>query len=214
MGDLPIKKLIDSRCADLGISRAALIAHTGLRNREKAHRRLDALCAGKFQKTRSLIDALPTALELTPNVIAAAIEITRQELEEDARAETERAERSYRASFRPHAVLITEHDRPHPVFVAALIGVESLLRIDFDLSCPRSTFVRQTLAAIQRKPVVPCFGRVIGFVINYAPERAVRFTATGEALEMMRKAVGLQEAGLSLGKERRASLIDVISPSA
>lgn len=36
--------------------------------------------------------------------------------------------------FRPHAIIATDRSVPSPIFVAALIGVEKILRIDFDTS--------------------------------------------------------------------------------
>jgi hypothetical protein len=44
----------------------------------------------------------------------------------------ESAEAAWRAAFRPHAVIMTDRERPEPLFVAAIIGVNVLLRVDFD----------------------------------------------------------------------------------
>jgi len=39
--------------------------------------------------------------------------------------------------FRPHAIIVTERSIPSPIFVAALIGVEKILRIDSIHRCLR-----------------------------------------------------------------------------
>ena len=47
---------------------------------------------------------------------------------------------------------------PSPIFVAAIIGVEKLLRIDLDATQGPVSFVRQVL---------------IGFAINYCPDKGI-----------------------------------------
>jgi hypothetical protein len=58
----------------------------------------------------------------------------------------EAREAAWRLAFRPHAIIATDSSIPSPIFVAALIGVENILRIDFDLSQPEETYVHQALA--------------------------------------------------------------------
>jgi hypothetical protein len=56
---------------------------------------------------------------------------------------------------------------PSPIFVAAIIGVENLLRIALDGTQGPVSFVRQVLDRLPEG--VPAFGKPIGFVINYSP---------------------------------------------
>ena len=79
--------------------------------------------------------------------------------------------------FRAHAIILTERSVPSPIFVAALIGVEKILRIDFDTSLPEETYVHQALEQIPEQTIA--FGRPIGVTINYAPDRAVRYDLKG-----------------------------------
>ena len=44
--------------------------------------------------------------------------------------------------FQPHAVILTERTGPQPIFVAAIIGVERLLRVDFDLDGERESYIK------------------------------------------------------------------------
>ena len=76
---------------------------------------------------------------------------------------------------------------PSPIFVAALIGVEKLLQIDLDATQGPVSFVRH---ALDRLPDgVPAFGKPIGFVINYSPDKAVRFDSNGHPIAILDKAV-------------------------
>jgi hypothetical protein len=59
--------------------------------------------------------------------------------------------------FRPHAIIATDRSLPGPIFVAALVGVEKILRIDFDTSLPEETYVHQALAKLPEQTIA--FGR-------------------------------------------------------
>ena len=110
-------------------------------------------------------------------------------------------EAAWRASFKPHAIILTERERPEPIFLAALIGVERLLRVDFDLEGDRESYAQKALQGMQRhlakwKGAVPAFGQPIGFVVNYSPDYAIRFDLDGMPREFFRKAYRVGQAHL------------------
>ena len=72
--------------------------------------------------------------------------------------QAEARDKIWRENFRPHAIILTERTVPSPIFVAAIIGVEKLLRIDLDATQGPVSFVRQVL---------------IGFAINYCPDKGI-----------------------------------------
>jgi hypothetical protein len=89
--------------------------------------------------------------------------------------------------FRPHAIIATDRSVPSPIFVAALIGVEKILRIDFDTSLPEATFVQQALAKLPEQTIA--FGRPTGVTVNYAPDRADRYDLKGDCIEALAEAI-------------------------
>ncbi len=103
--------------------------------------------------------------------------------------------------FRPHAIIVTERSIPSPIFVAAIIGVERILRIDFDTSLPEDTYVQQALAQIPEQTIA--FGRPIGVTINYAPDRAVRYDLKGEPVETLTEAVRCGKAYLTVPPSKK-----------
>jgi hypothetical protein len=103
-------------------------------------------------------------------------------------------EAEWRIAFRPHAIIATDRSVPSPIFVAALIGVEKILRIDLDTSLPEETFVHQALAKVPDQTAA--FGRPIGVTINYSPDRAVRYDLNGNPIETLAEAVRCGEASL------------------
>ncbi len=97
-------------------------------------------------------------------------------------------------AFRPHAIIATDRSVPSPIFVAALIGVERILRIELDTSLPEQTYVHQALAKLPEQTIA--FGRPIGVTINYAADRAVRYDLKGDPIETLARAVRCGEASL------------------
>jgi uncharacterized protein (UPF0254 family) len=130
--DLAIAALIRSRMTELGLSRGQFAKRLSYKNIAKGIRRIDALCEGNIEGTKQFLDVLPQALEISAETVKRALEETVREIELVERQEAETRDRIWRENFRPHAIILTERTVPSPIFVAALIGVEKLLRIDLD----------------------------------------------------------------------------------
>ena len=145
--------------------------------------------------------------------------VVRGVLEETGRQLTAAEEADYRAEFEPHAVILTERLIPSPIFVVAFIGVSRLLRIDFDLAGSPDTFVAQALdgltnkllefdttlkkarlapEVVRHRATLPAFGAPTGFVINYAPDHAVRYDIDGNVMEILGRAKRLGSTSFSL----------------
>jgi hypothetical protein len=194
---LPIEALVQDRCRELGLRPVELVRRCGYKNVSKGLRRLEQLCKGNFKSSVGLIPALPVALEAPVGVVKEAIEKSERYLDEFAEA-------AWRAQFRPHAIIITERSRPEPLFVAAFIGVDVLLRVDFDLTAAPFTFVKQSLDGLRHKLArwrgsLPAFGRPVGFIVNYSPDCAVRFDLEGNPVELFDRAYRPGEATFSIG---------------
>ena len=68
--------------------------------------------------------------------------------------------------FQLHAVILTEMSVPQPIFVAAIIDVERLLRVDFDLDGERKSYVKKSLEGVQRR-LAKWNGTISGFRATY-----------------------------------------------
>jgi hypothetical protein len=204
---LAIQSLITNRCRELGLGHGELVRRCGYKNISKGMRRLGQLYAGDLQKGQALLRVLPIVLEVSPDIVKRAVEETRRQLSEAETRVAVEKEAAWRAAFKPHAIILTERSRPEPIFVAAFFGIDRLLRVDFDLSAGRASFVNQALNGIRGKlslcsDEIPAFGRPIGVVVNYAPNRAVRFDLEGYALEILPKAYRPGEALLFIGRQQ------------
>ena len=175
--DLAIASLIRSRMTELGLSRGELAKRLGYKNLPKGIRRMDVLCDGDVGETKQFLDVLPQALETSAETVKRALDQTVREIELAEKQEAEARDKIWRENFCPHAIILTERSVPSPIFVAAMIGVEKLLRIDLDATQGPVSFVRQVLDRLPEG--VPAFGKPIGFVINYCPDKQSGSIQTG-----------------------------------
>ena len=198
-GDLlPIQTLICNRSDELGLSAVELVRRCGFKNIPKGLRRLEQLCQGDLARATIIIDSLPSALEVTADVVQQAIDQTQQELREAD-------EKAWRETFCPHAIIVTERVIPQPLFVAAVIGVERLLRLDLDGSQDPVTYVTQARARLSQrlakwKGALPAFGRPVGLIVNFTPDSAVRFDLNGNEVEVLDAAHRLGTAEFCIGR--------------
>ncbi len=205
-GRLAIDNLIGRRCTELGLTRGALARRLGFQNSTKALRRLEELCEGEFARTDALIRALPSALDVPTHDIVRAVEESKFQLDAAKIKEAPEEEAAWRAAFRPHAFIATERSIPEPIFVAAVLGIARLLRIDFNLALPAASFGQQALDGLHAKLVdwpelkgkIPAFGAPVGVVINFSPDRAVRCDLDGNVLDELPHAYRLGSAQLSV----------------
>ncbi len=196
---LPIETLVCGRCEDLGLRPVELVRRCGYQNISKGLRRLEQLRGGDFKRSAGLVGALPVALDLPADVVKSAIEETERQLYEAEQA-------AWRAAFRPHAIILTERKIPQPIFVACFIGVDQLLRIEFDLTTEPASFVQQALKGIKDKlrrwksDELPAFGKPTSVIVNYSPDQAVQYDLQGQPMAVLDRAHRLGQARLMIGK--------------
>ena len=149
------------------------------------------------RSARGLIQALPSVLQVSPDLVAKAVDDTERQF-------LMAKEAAYRKSFVPHAIIITERKTPQPIFVAAFIGVDRLLRVDFDHTANPTTFVQQAVRGVREKLArwkigeIPTFGKPVAVVVNYSPDHAVEFDLTGNPVRVLDRAHRPGAASFSL----------------
>ena len=206
---LPIETLIRKRAAKLGLGGTELVRRAGYKNVSKGLRRLSELYGGEFEASRGLIAGLPHVLGQSADDVQKAVQASRRQI-----AEAEEAR--WRAAFVPHAVILTERTRPQGLFIAAMIGISELKRVDFTLGSAPVTYIQQAVDGVQQKlkrwgrGQLPCFGRPTGIIVNYTPDWAVRFDLRGQSVESFDTAHRLGEATLSM-KGRACSTAELQS---
>jgi hypothetical protein len=198
---LPLDQLIRTRMKELGIRSGGLAARLGYLNLSKGARRVHELCGGDLVGKDWLLAKLPDALSLPEEVVTAAINETRKELERARDVERQRAEVAWRASFKPHAYLLGTNARPSSItFFGITGGAERWLKIPLDLSQPPVSYAAQALAVVRTTPVVQFFGATTGFIVNYSPDHAVRFDLDGKPVETLPRAYRPMEVTLTIGR--------------
>ena len=209
MGMSPIKTLIENRSRDLGLSRQDIVQRAGYRNLAKGCRRLDELLTGDVHAARGLIDRLPAALDVPAEAVHEAIA-------ETARQQREAEDAAYRAAFRPHAIILTEHRIPTHITFAAITGADQQLRVDFTSGSSRISYIQQALKAVRQRSPIRFFGRATGVIVNFSPDQAVRFDLQGNAVEVLTAAylpgtLTFSLRGRSVSKEAVAAIFGITS---
>ena len=127
--DLAIATLIRSRMTELDLSRGEFAKRLGYKNVAKGIRRIDALCDGNIDGTKQFLDALPQALETSADTVKRALDQTVRELELAEKQEAEARDKLWRENFCPHAIILTEHTVPSPIFAAQGPGFSRRRRV-------------------------------------------------------------------------------------
>jgi hypothetical protein len=86
------------------------------------------LCEGDIEGTKQVFDGLPQALETSAETVTLTLDQAVREIELAEKREAEARDKNWRENFCPHAIILTERIVPSPIFAAAIIGVEKLLR--------------------------------------------------------------------------------------
>jgi hypothetical protein len=93
---------------------------------------------------------------------------------------------------------MTEINCPRPLFAAAILAAKRLRYIDFESGSAPATYPAQAVDGLRQK-LTQCaedspnlagsllgYGRPIGLIINYTPDRAVRYDLDGVPVEILR----------------------------
>jgi hypothetical protein len=178
----PITDLLDRRMAALGLTDNTLLARLGYRNLAKGHRRLSALRSGDAAVADQMMSVLADALDVHPSVLNTVIEGTRAatQAEQDA---------AYRATFRPHAVFLTERSVPSQITICGMVNGDRLRVVTFDDDIQPDAFVQHVLDQLPEG--LPFFGNVTGFAVNYTPDHATIHERDGRITHTLERAYQL-----------------------
>ncbi len=165
----------------MGLTETELLKRLGFRNLDKGRKRLaDFASAEGLKGIEHLVR--PLARELC--VEKAQIEEAIQETWDIAH---DREFARYAANFYPHAILRTERTVPSQITFAAMCGADKWRVIEFNEGSPPTSYARQVMNDLPE--IVPFFGPVTGFWVNFAPDRAVEFDRAGNPVKSLDRAV-------------------------
>jgi hypothetical protein len=182
---LIIHDLIEQRCKELSISHHELIVRSGITNSAKGLRRLQQLFDGDFISSRGLIERLPSALELPQSAIDDAINASKKQIADEIEA-------AWQSNFVPHALAITANNgRPRQITMAAICNAGRHVRIDFPETLTASDFKKYAFdELITRAPdIAKFFYELQGLVINYSPDKSVKFDLDQHVVEESNRAI-------------------------
>ena len=192
---LEIEEFVRRRCHELDLTLVQLVQRCGYRNTSKGLQHLQRIFDCHPKTNASLLRNLPRGLEVSADVLAAAIKKSHDQI-----AEAEFA--AWCRVFVPHAIICTEREIPEPIFVAALVGVAKLKRVDFDATLSSDDIHTLIQAEIARRQAtsgtIVSFGKATGYVINWSVDHAERFDLYGQLIEKLPRPERLGVATLSV----------------
>jgi hypothetical protein len=153
-------------------------------------RRVDELWAGNLKSTLSLIAGLPAALEVPHEVIADALRQTEQQLAElTGIADQEEEWLPGDRPFSPAPILLDRRRDRVRFASTAFLEVRSAGSRSLSISPGhRSHSQRKRSPSFEERPCVSFWGPTTGFIVNYAPDFAVRFDVNGTPVERLNHA--------------------------
>jgi hypothetical protein len=200
---LPIHDLVETRLKELGIRRSEVVRRCGFKNVDKGLRRLEAVCGGDldYVSARMVLNALPTALEVEEGVVDVAVRQSAALIDQSKRMAAAEREAAWRASFKPHALLVGTETRPSSITMFGFSGgPERWLRIPLDRSQPTLTYAAQALEVVRKTPVVMFFGPTTGFIVSGRLEQRRRVRIAMGAALLDRTLHPADGAGLQSGQ--------------
>ena len=117
------------------------------------------------------------ALEIDDTLADAVLAATEGQRQDEAGVMTLAREADHRASFKPYLRVETARTRPEPIFIAAILGVDRLLKVRLPDDVSRAVGAdrdRLVKRAIQdhyreRQGWVPAFGTITGYTLVTLP---------------------------------------------
>jgi len=176
----PLVTLISKRCRDLNVKRTDIVKRMGYSNITKGLRRLEEFDRDRYDNFSRMKLRLAPALEVSIEELDDAFQKTRRAIIAEDEAE-------YRKNFQPHLIWETAYKVPTPIFIAAISGAYEKMRRVFKKGSDPRGYIDQAKKMLP-DAFVPGFGGIVGFYINYGPDKSIHYNRDGEPIEYLPKA--------------------------
>lgn len=173
---MTLQILIEKECARMGVNDQEFTRLIGIKKFHKEKAFIEQVNCNQMKKMIHMRHQMVDVLDVTIEQVDEAIQTSKD-------AYFGQIDAAWRASFQPHAVLITVNKIPSPIFVAAITGSAKKLYIATPTNL--SPLAWPSWFAKSLPEELLAFGKVEGFVINYTPDHAVRFDLLGNPLETL-----------------------------
>jgi len=173
---ITLRVLIQTECARTVVNEQEFTRLLGIKKFHKAKSFIEQVNGNRMKKMIHMRHQMVDVLDVTIGQVDEAIQASKD-------AYYGRIDAAWRATFQPHAVLITANRIPSPIFVAALTGSAQKLYIDPPANISKLAWPGWLVKHVPEG--LPAFGKVKGFVINYTPDHAIRFDLLGNPIEAL-----------------------------
>jgi len=183
---------IENRRKELGLSKSELVRKLGYKNLSKGCQKYQNFISGDIEQP-FIRQNLDQALSLDPEELSFALERIRKNIIEAESLHYEKIDFEWRDTFKVHGIIETERTIPQPIFVAVYSGSVKTKMVELDTSQNAPSYTQQMIDEIPNRVfsdgTIIAFGKPIGFVINLAPDHAIRYDLEGNKLEELEAAI-------------------------
>jgi len=173
---ITLQILIEKECARMGVSDQEFTRLIGIKKFHKVKPFIEQVKCNQMKKMLPMRHRIVDVLDVTIEQVDEAIQASKDTYYGEIDA-------AWRASFQPHAVLVTANKIPSPIFVAAITGSAKKLYIVPPANLSQLAWPSWIAKHVPEE--VLAFGKVEGFVINYTPDHAIRFDLLGNPVETL-----------------------------
>ena len=193
---MTLDQLIQTRLAELEMKRSELARGMGYAQDKlgKGCTRIDRIREGDLRLAWNLRERLAQGLQVTTEIVEAAIDATSDALEA-----------AWRAAFKPYGVVRTTN-RGQPtcsLTIFALSGEAGKLTLHFEEGSDPETFVEQALPQLPDRVLGK--GETTGFVVNYTPDEAILYDKHGRQIEKLDEIAQAPSSWIIVGGKRVSS---------
>ena len=190
---MTLDQLIQTRLAELEMKRSELVRGMGYAQDKlgKGCTRIDRIREGDLRLAWNLRERLAQGLQVTTEIVEAAIDAT-----------FAAQEAAWRAAFKPYGVVRTTN-RGQPtcsLTIFALSGQAEKLTLHFEEGSSPETFVDQALSQLPDR--VLGLGETTGFVVNYTPDEVILYDKQGRQIEKLAEIVQAPSSWIIVGGKR------------
>ena len=193
---MTLDQLIQKRLAELEMKRSELARGMGYAQDKlgKGCTRIDRIREGDLHLAWNLRERLAQGLQVTTEVVEAAIDAT-----------FAAQEAAWRTAFKPYGVVrTTNRGRPTcSLVIFAMSGEGEKLTLHFEEGSDPKTFVEQALPQLPDR--VMGLGETTGFVVKYTPDEAILYDKQGRQIEKLDEIVQAPSAEIIIGGKRVSS---------
>jgi len=183
----------------MDLSKVQLVKRLGYANINKGLRNYEEFLDGDFDQP-FIVENLSMALAIHPKVLGRVIAKAKRNIKVEELKDIMHEAQNWARTFKVHAIINTELNRPSPIFAEAMFEAARLKVIYLNSSRYAATYIQQALRELPNRlgagGRIPAFGAPTDIIINIAPEMAIKYDLLGKEIARLNWVERLHHAAM------------------